>query len=83
MRNHRKDKHIERKYHLIHEIVMRGDLVVEKIISTKNLEVTFMKTLSTRVFDGHRDNLGVKCFPSCFRANGSLLGLSPRKHDML
>ena len=48
LRNHRKGKHNERKYHLISEIVMRGDVVVEKIASTENLVNLFMKTLSTR-----------------------------------
>ena len=47
-RNHRKGKHNDRKYHLISEIVMRGDVVVEKIASTENLVNLFMKTLSTR-----------------------------------
>ena len=30
----------------------------------KNLMVPFTKTLSTRVFDDHRDNIGVKCVPN-------------------
>ena len=59
-RNHQKDKHIEKKYHLIHEIVLRGDVAVEKIASIENLMNPFTKTLFTRVFNGHRDNLGVK-----------------------
>ena len=42
---------------------MRGD-VVEKITSTKNLADPFTETLSTKVFDDHRDSLGVKCVPS-------------------
>ena len=53
--------HIERKYHLIREIVMKGDLTMEKIPSIENLIDPFTKTLSTRVFDHHRDNLGVRC----------------------
>ena len=34
---------------------------MEKIASIENLTNLFMKTLSTRVFDGHRDNLGIRC----------------------
>ena len=30
-RNHKKGKHIERMYHIIRDIVTRGDVVVEKI----------------------------------------------------
>ena len=63
-RNHGKGKHIKRKYHLIREIVMRGDVVVDKIISIENLMDPFTKTLSIGVFNSHRDNLGVRCIPS-------------------
>ena len=31
LRNHKKGKHIERKYHIIRDIVARGDVVVTKI----------------------------------------------------
>ena len=34
-RSHKKRKHIERKYHLIHEIVSRGDTVVSQIASDR------------------------------------------------
>nr|CAN64533.1 hypothetical protein VITISV_035920 [Vitis vinifera] len=57
-------KHIERKYHLIREIVMKVVVVVEKITFAENLADPFMKTLSTRVFNGHKDNLGVRCVPN-------------------
>ena len=63
-RNHRKGKHVEKKYHLIREIVLRGDVVVEKITSIENLANLFMKTLPTRVFDCHKDSLCVTCVPS-------------------
>ena len=54
---------------------MKGDMTMEKIASVENLPDPFTKTLSTRVFDGHRGNLGVRWFPTCFRASKSLLGL--------
>ena len=37
---------------------------MEKIIFIENLEDSITKTLSTRVFDCHRDNLGVQCVPN-------------------
>ena len=46
------------------EIIVKEDVVVEKITSMENLVDHFMKTLSIRIFDGHRDNLGIKCVPS-------------------
>jgi hypothetical protein len=44
-RKYRKGKHIERKYHLIREIVSRGDVIVAKIPSAENLADPFTKTL--------------------------------------
>ena len=36
-RSHKRGKHIERKYHLIREIVSRGDTVVSQIVLEDNL----------------------------------------------
>ena len=44
-RNHKKGKHIERKYHIIRGIVARGDVVVAKIESANNLADPFTKVL--------------------------------------
>ena len=44
-RNHKKRKHIERKYHIIRDIVARGDVVVAKIESANNLVDPFTKAL--------------------------------------
>ena len=60
-RNHRKGKHIERKYHLVREIVQRGDIIVEKIASEDNLANPFTKALKTKVLDSHVYNIGLRC----------------------
>ena len=60
-RNHTKDKHIERKYHLVQEIEQRGDLIVEKIAYEDNLANPFTKALKTKVFDSHVYNIGLIC----------------------
>ena len=44
-RTHNKGKHIESKYHLIRDIVQRGDVVVTKITSVDNLANPFTKLL--------------------------------------
>ena len=44
-RNHTKGKYIERKYHIIRDIVARGDVVVAKIESAKILADPFTKAL--------------------------------------
>ena len=47
-------------------MVMRGDVIMKKNTSIENLADPFMETLFTRVFDGHRNNLGVICLPNMF-----------------
>ena len=59
-RSHKRGKHIERKYHLIREIIHRGDVVVMKIESEQNLADPFTKTLPERVFTSHLEGLGLR-----------------------
>ena len=62
-RYHKKQKHIEKKYHLIRDIIERGDTVVTKIASKENLADPFTKTLPVRVFEKHVYYMGVKSPP--------------------
>ncbi|KAA0067450.1 retrovirus-related pol polyprotein from transposon tnt 1-94 [Cucumis melo var. makuwa] len=48
-RSHKRGKHIERKYHLIREIVQQGDVIVTKIASEQNIADPFTKTLTAKV----------------------------------
>ncbi|XP_075076392.1 secreted RxLR effector protein 161-like [Nicotiana tabacum] len=59
-RSHKRAKHIERKYHLIRDIVQRGDVVVTKIASENNLADPFTKSLPQKTFDKHVEGMGVK-----------------------
>ena len=59
-RSHKRGKHIERKYHLIREIVHRGDVAVMKIASQDNLADSFTKTLPAKSFEGHLSGRGLK-----------------------
>ena len=59
-RNHKKGKHIERRYHIIRDIVARGDVVVAKIDSANNLVDPFIKTLPQRIFESHLEGTGVR-----------------------
>ncbi|WKA05324.1 hypothetical protein VitviT2T_023298 [Vitis vinifera] len=59
-RNHRKGKHIERKFHLVREIVSRGDVSVEKIASANNIADPFTKTLPARSFEQHLEGIGLR-----------------------
>ncbi|TYK06523.1 retrovirus-related pol polyprotein from transposon tnt 1-94 [Cucumis melo var. makuwa] len=57
--SHKQGKHKERKYHLIREIVQRGDVIVTKIASEHNIADLFTKTLTVKVFEGHLESLGL------------------------
>ena len=59
-RNHKKGKHIERKYHIIRDIVARGDVIVAKIDSANNLANPFTKTLPQKTFESHLEGMGVR-----------------------
>ncbi|KAL4035561.1 hypothetical protein IC575_004263 [Cucumis melo] len=52
-RNYKRGKHKERKYHLIREIVQRGDVIVTKIASEHNIVDPFTKNFTAKVFEGH------------------------------
>ena len=49
-RNHKKGKHIERKYHIIRDIITHGDVVVAKIESANNLANPFTQSLASKDF---------------------------------
>ena len=59
-RNHKKGKHIERKYHIIRDIVARGDVVVAKIDSANNLADPFTKALPQTTFESHVEGMVVR-----------------------
>ena len=61
--SHKHSKHIERKYHLIREFVQRRDVEVKKISKVDNLADPFTKALANKVFDLHREGLGIKDYP--------------------
>ncbi|KAA0060254.1 gag/pol protein [Cucumis melo var. makuwa] len=62
-RSHKRGKHIKRKYHLIREIVQRGDVIVTQIASTHNVADPFTKPLTAKVFEGHLESLGLRDMP--------------------
>ena len=59
-RRHKKAKHIERKYHLIRDIVQRGDVMVAKIASENNFVDPFTKALPQKSFDRHVEGMVVR-----------------------
>ena len=65
-RTHKRAKHIEYKYHLIQDIVHRGDVVVTKIALAKNLVDPFTKRLPAKTFDSHLEKMGRRCITAWF-----------------
>ena len=61
---HKRGEHIERKYHLLREIVHRGDVKVSHIAFEDNLADHFTKDLTQRIFDQHVEGMGVRCIAS-------------------
>ena len=59
-RNHKKRKHIERKNHIIWDIIAQGDVVVAKIDNANNLANPFTKTWSQRTFESHLEGKRVR-----------------------
>ena len=59
-RNHKKGKHIERKCHIIRDIVTHEDVVVAKIESANNLADPFTEALPQRTFKSHSKGMGVR-----------------------
>ena len=45
-RSHQKSEHILRRFHLIREIVARGDVIVERVPSTDNVANPLTKVLA-------------------------------------
>ena len=65
-RTHKRAKHIERKYHLIRDIVHRGDVEVTKIASADNLADPFTKSLPAKTFDSHLEGIGLRYITTWF-----------------
>ena len=59
-KNHKGGKHIERKYHLIREIVQHEDVVVTMIASADNLVDPFTKALTSNIFHRHVDRMVIR-----------------------
>ena len=59
-RNHKKGKHIERKYHIIRDIVACGDVVIGKIESANNIADPFTKALPQKTFESLLEGMRVR-----------------------
>ena len=59
-RAHQRTKHITRKYHLIRDIIHRGDVAITKIAYANNVTDPLTKASSQKVFEKHLEAMGIK-----------------------
>ncbi|XP_059623103.1 disease resistance protein RPV1-like [Cornus florida] len=57
---HKGIRHIQRKHHVVRDIVKRGDILVAKIAAKHNLADPFTKALPIKMFDRHMENMGIR-----------------------
>ncbi|KAK9020229.1 hypothetical protein V6N11_054719 [Hibiscus sabdariffa] len=59
-RSHQRSKHILRRFHLIREIVDRGDVEICKVHTDDNIAYPLTKPLSQQKHDRHTESLGIR-----------------------
>ena len=59
-RSHHRNKHILRRYHLMREIVERGDIDLRKIEGNENLADPLTKPIGTKEFDDYKRKMGIR-----------------------
>ncbi|KAK8559182.1 hypothetical protein V6N12_042464 [Hibiscus sabdariffa] len=59
-RSHQRSKHVIRRFHLIREIVDRGDVEICKVHMDDNIVDPLTKPLSQQMHDRHTESLGIR-----------------------
>ena len=59
-RSHQRSKHIRRRYHLIREIIDRGDVKICRVPPNDNVADPLTKPLPQSKHDGHTRALGIR-----------------------
>ncbi|KAK2414511.1 hypothetical protein P8452_13305 [Trifolium repens] len=62
-RSHQRSKHILRRFHLIREIIDRGDVKICKVPTLDNIADPLTKPLAQLKHDGHTRSMGIKIMP--------------------
>ncbi|KAL0292536.1 UNVERIFIED_CONTAM: Retrovirus-related Pol polyprotein from transposon TNT 1-94 [Sesamum radiatum] len=60
LRSHHRSKHILRRYHLLREMVRRGDYKMDRVSSTENTADPLTKLMSQIAHTQHLDKMGLK-----------------------
>ncbi|KAL0458626.1 UNVERIFIED_CONTAM: hypothetical protein Slati_0489800 [Sesamum latifolium] len=59
-RSHHRSNHILRRYHLLREMVSRGDVRMDRVSSTENIEDSLTKLVSQIAHTQHLDKIGLR-----------------------
>ena len=59
-KSHHRTKHVLRRYHLVREIVERGDVDLRKIDGKENLADPLTKALGIKEFNDHKWKMGIR-----------------------
>lgn len=59
-RSHQKSKHIERRFHMIREIIGRGDVSIQRVASIDNVADPLTKALTQQQLDHHLEKMGMR-----------------------
>ena len=62
-RSHKRSKHILRCYHLIREIIDRGDVKICRVPTLDNIVDPLTKPLAQQMHDGHTRSMGIRGMP--------------------
>ena len=62
-RSHQRSKHILRRFHLIREIIDRGDVRICRVSILENVADPLTKPLAQQKHDGHTRAIGIRIMP--------------------
>ncbi|KAL0420523.1 UNVERIFIED_CONTAM: hypothetical protein Slati_3075200 [Sesamum latifolium] len=74
LRSHHHSKHILRCYHLLREMVSRGDCRMDRVSSAENTADSLTKPMLQVAHTQHLDKMGLRSIGISFRSSGRLLG---------
>ncbi|KAL0439312.1 UNVERIFIED_CONTAM: Retrovirus-related Pol polyprotein from transposon RE2 [Sesamum latifolium] len=78
-RAHHRSKHILRRYHLLREMVSRGDCRMDRVSSTENTADPLTKPMSQIAHTQHLDKMGLRSMGDWLRSSGRLLRIGDLK----
>ena len=73
-RSHQRSKHVLLCFHLIREIIHRGDVKIKKVTSEDNIVDQLTKVIPQQKFERHVHNVGIRCLSDWLSAKWEIVG---------